>query len=108
MITKYLYELYRTDQILADTEMNYFSMKPEYQSQKDQLTGFDLCSDRMAKSFNTYTFDEVGRMIPNENARLINYNQLRELLLSTNLSREESLFWQTNNGPKYLDCEDDL
>ena len=69
----HLYEMYRTDQILADHELNYFSLRVEHQKQKDYNTGFDLCSDRMFKKFDTYQFDEEGRIVPGKDTATINF-----------------------------------
>ena len=62
----------------------------------------------MHKMFPNYEFDEEGRIVPGEGAKLINFKELKELLLSKDLSREEELFWYTNGDAKFLDCEDNL
>ena len=62
----------------------------------------------MVKKFETYEFDEVGRIIPGKGTMILNFKKLKELLLSKDISRYEELFWQIRSGSKFLDCLDDL
>ena len=44
--------------------------------------GFELCSDRLAKDLPHYAFDERGRVRPGADTHTVNFDYLKELLLS--------------------------
>lgn len=69
-----LYELYRDDQILADKEMNRFSLDFRYQNTTSNLQEFMLCSDRFVTNFPVYTVDQQCRVVPKPSVKTLNFD----------------------------------
>ena len=81
-----LLELYREDQILADDQMDRFSVMQSVQNTDRSSSDFDLCSDRFVREFPSYEFDRTCRVFPSSKTPTSNFNSLKDYLLSTNLS----------------------
>lgn len=81
-----LFDLYREDAILCDTEMNRYTLDQKNQSTVENPTDYDLCSDRLLNKFPTYQFDDKCRIIPGPDTPLRNFRDLKALLLSKDLS----------------------
>ena len=50
------------------------------------MTKFDLCSDRFAVRFPTYELDQKCRVVPGPKTMRLNFNQLKSMLLSKDIS----------------------
>ena len=83
-----LFDLYREDLILCDAEMNRYSLDKTNQSTAERSTEYDLCSDRLVTKFPTYQFDEKCRIVPGPDTPTFNFVDLKQLLLSKDLSRD--------------------
>ena len=82
-IYRFIFELVRNDMILSDKMVEYFSVNPLNQCTESNPTAFELCSDRLAKDFANYTFDERGRARSGPKTPTINFDNLKDLLLSS-------------------------
>ena len=58
-----IYNLYKTDKILADAELTRFSIDYKQQASETFYTEFSLCSDRFFTRFPKFTIDNKGRVI---------------------------------------------
>ena len=101
-----LLDLYRDDAILADKEMGRFSLDVKNQNSTIRQTEFTLCSDRMEQNFPGYELDKICRVVPGPHVETINFKQLKDLLLSTDETKDVGF------GPcetfKFLDCKSDM
>ena len=104
-IKNILMDLYRNDQILTDEEMNRFSMQQRNQNQMLRPTQFDLCSDRLVTKFPTYELDKKCRIVPGPKTQLRNFNELKDLLLSKDLTRDNAF---DRNEFQFLDGKVDM
>lgn len=86
-------DLWRNDELLADTETITFSARPEMQDSPTNKTGFMLYSDRMHRVYPTYKLDERLRLVPGPDTPTVNFSVLKEILLSKDLSRNAELEW---------------
>ena len=93
-IAPYLYESFRNDMILSDNLVEYFSVDPLNQCTEGNQTKFELCSDRLAKNLPNYVFDERGRVRPGPETSTVNFDYLKELLLSKDRDEEASFHWE--------------
>ena len=100
-----LIDLFKQDEILGDKEMSRFSLNAVNQSTKQQARDFDLCSDRLAIKFPTYNFDSVCKVMPGTSTNKFNFDQLKALLLSKDLSMDKH-FDQDNL--RFLDASVDM
>lgn len=50
-------------------------------------SAFELCSDRLERRFTTYEMDEICRFKPGPDTETVNFNNLKELLLSKDIKR---------------------
>ena len=57
-----LYNFYKDDLVLADREMNQFSLNPALQRNDSNNSSFELFSDRMQRLYPTYTLDPESGM----------------------------------------------
>ena len=74
--------------MLCDAEMNMYSMDSRHQRSASNPDGvFELCSDRVHRKFVTYEFDEIHRFRPGPDTETVNFNDLKALLLSKDMSR---------------------
>lgn len=97
-ITLCLLDFYWNDQILADRELNYVTLNPKYQHTEKNPTGFDVYSDRLARIYPGYDIDHLMRMVPIKGTPVLNYDYIKNLLLSKDLSRLGELKWIDENG----------
>ena len=86
-----LQDLFKADEVLGDKELNRFTLNQENQSTALAPTEFELYSDRMQRLYPHFVLDEKLRLRPGPTAKRINFEELRSLLLSTDLSRCEEL-----------------
>jgi len=63
-------------------------------------------SDRHVRKYPGYLLDERCRARPGPNTPTINFQQLKDILLSTDLSRNEELAWIKDNSFRFLDGQD--
>ena len=52
------------------------------QQTAENQTGFELFSDRIFRKFPSYVIDSDLRLLPGPSTPVVNFHQLRELLLS--------------------------
>jgi len=103
-----LMDLYRNDQVLCDREMDRFTLDPAMQHKEGvNETGFELHSDRFTRMFPGYNLTDNGLMEPKEDTPTVNFNHLKELLLSKDLSRGAELEW-ANTETRFLDRTVDM
>ena len=57
----------------------------------------------MTRVFPTYIYDERCRIRPGPDTPTVNFNWLKELLLSKDLSRDAELDWVSANNLRFLD-----
>jgi hypothetical protein len=82
-----LYDLYCNDEVLADRVCEQWSLNPAMQCRTDHETDFELFSDRKVKKFSSYVLTEKLDLRPGEQTPTINFDHLKELLLSKDFSR---------------------
>ena len=87
-VKRALIELFKSDQVLCDTEMNRFSVDCANQNTRKHKSEFDLCSDRLVVKFPTYQFDKICRIVPGPTSKTFSFDQLKEHLLSKDLSKD--------------------
>ena len=89
---KALYDLYRNDEILADFEMNRFTIDFEtHHQQAGTATGYQVCTERMKSKFGMYTFDDRCRVIPGQLSPASDFVELKSLLLDQDLEKMPEL-----------------
>ena len=88
-----LLDLYRADEILCDKMCDKFSLNPAMQSTPDRPSDFELYSDRVTRLFPTYVLDDRLHLRPGHTTPRLNLLQMRELLLSRDLTRNAELEW---------------
>ena len=101
-----LQDLYRDDSILADKEMNKYSLDVKHQSSIIHQTQFTLCSDRMEQNFQGYELDKICRVVPSQRAPKTNFKELKQLLLSNDTSKDNQ--FNLNDNFRFLDCNSDM
>ena len=99
-------ELYKADQCLADRELNLWTLNPDNQSTAANPTQFDLFSDRIKRMYPSYQLDSRCLIRPGPETPTVNLAQLKELLLSKNLSRNSELDWVSAENLRFLDGTD--
>jgi hypothetical protein len=98
-----LMELYRNDEILADREQNRYSLNKDLQKTTENPDSpYELFSDRIKRLFPTYILDNKLRLMPGPDASVVDYEELRDLLLSKDLSRASELDWADNGEVRFL------
>lgn len=90
-----------------DIDGNRYSTKKELQQKAENNTGFELFSDRIARLFPSYTLDEELKVIVTQDTPTVNFNYLKELLLSKDISREIELEW-VKKQERFLDQTVDM
>lgn len=103
-----LIDLYKNDEILADELCDAFSLRPEMQHTDDNPTGFRLMSDYMTHKYPQLVMDAEGVLHPKADAPVVNFYQLKELLLSKDLSRLRELDWISQEQNRFLDNTVDM
>ena len=81
-------ELYRNDEILTDAFENRYSAEKEMQDNPQNKTGFELYSDRITRIYPSYVLDGTLKLQPGPTTETMNFNKLKDILLSTDLSRD--------------------
>ena len=61
------------------------------QDRPENPTGFELFSDRMKRQYPSYVLDDELKLFPGPKTSVVNFNTLKEILLSTDLTREAEL-----------------
>ena len=92
--------------MLADIECNRWSINPADQATEGNDTGYELYSDRIARLFPTYVLDERLRIRPGPETQRVNFVNLKEILLSTDLERDAELSWASPKCLRFLDGTD--
>ena len=85
--------------------MNVFSSNPAYQSTTSNPTEYELYSDRHERLYSKYILDNGLRLRPKPETPVVNFKQLKDILLSKDLSRASELDW-TVDGFRFLDGEE--
>jgi|LakMenEpi03Aug12_release.lakeMendotaPanAssembly.Ray.scaffolds.fasta_scaffold361108_1 hypothetical protein len=81
-------ELFRNDDILTDAFENHYSTQKAMQDSPLNKTGFELYSDRIARIYPTYVLNDNLKLQPGPTTETISFNTLKDILLSTDLSRD--------------------
>lgn len=77
------------------------------QDTPENPTGFELYSDRMHRQYPDYILDKDLKLLPGPYTPVVNFNELKEILLSTDLSKDDLLAW-TKMGLRFLDNKVEL
>jgi hypothetical protein len=88
--------------------MNLFSLKKEMQDSPTNPTSFYLFSDRLKKFFPDYRLDAHSALRPKVDTPTMNFNTLKEILLSKDLSRNIELEFAGKEQYRFLDSKVDL
>lgn len=83
-----------------------FSLNLAMQSTNDLPTDFWLYSDRFQVVFPGYVLDEQCKVRPGPNTPTVNFANLKELLRSKDVSRNEELDWVNGDSLRFLDQQD--
>jgi hypothetical protein len=102
-----LQELFRNDDLLADAEETTYSARPEMQDAPGNRTGFELFSDRVKRLFPDYILDNTLKLIAGPSTATVNFNTLKEILLSKDLKRDNELAWIAK-ASRFLDAKVDM
>ena len=101
MLKLIAHDLYANDEILANQNLDLFSLDPKHRS--DQ---FDLFSDRKATKFADYDLSGSSlKLVPGKNCKLINFHDLKDLLLSKDNARQPELDALLHGSLKFLSSE---
>ena len=65
-----------------------------------------LCQDLLARRYPAYEFDEIHRIVPSEGSKVINFDEMKELLLSTDMNRYNEI--DNTNEHFFLDASVNL
>ena len=104
-----LEDLYYNDEILADKDFHKYSIDPAQQHTEDNPTGMRLYSDYFAEKYPQCTVDaKLGKLNPKPGSERVNFNELKELLLSKDLSRVKELEWTHKSPSRFLDGQVDM
>ena len=95
------------DQLLADSEGVTYSARPEMQNTPENPTEFELYSDRIERMFPSYALEDNLRIVPGPETPTVNFDWLKELLLSKDISRDEELAWASKEL-RFLDAKVDM
>ncbi len=98
-----IFDLFRNDEILADEQLDRISMNHALQGDS-----YQLFSDRFAAKYPTYELDGQLKIVPSEHTVTLNWNHLKELMLSTDLTRLPELQKLGEGTPMLLDSKVDM
>jgi hypothetical protein len=100
-----LFDLYCDDKVLANNDVTMFSLDPKDQSTPENPTQYKLYSDRFADQADHLEIrpNKALKLYPKAGTPTTNLDELRELLLSTDLSRNEELNWIDGKNFRFLD-----
>lgn len=91
-------DCYQNDEIMADQNLEKFTLNPALQGDV-----FELYSDRKDRKFPLYSLTPNLRLVANETTPTINFDHLKELLLSQGDSRREEYETLIKGDFKFLD-----
>ena len=100
------YDLFRNDELLLDRELHRVSANPANQRTEQKVTEFEVFSDRYQRMFSQYKIGDRLRLLPGEKTPVVNFKQLKDILLSKDLSRASELDWIDAGELRFLDGED--
>ena len=106
LVRNALFDLYSNDQILANKEMTKFSIRAEDQKTPDNESGeYELYSDHHERTQKTLYINkkECLKLYPGKDTPTVNLKNLKELLLSKDLSRNAELDWVDSGEFRFLD-----
>ena len=110
-----LFDLYKNGEMIADENLTYYSTNLELLRgpHNCDASPFQHCADLLAHKFPSYEFDAIHRIVPkefapeDEVARIANFDQLREMLL-TKVMTEYDIDSGLLNERVFLDAAVDL
>ena len=106
-IMQALYDLWANDEILCDKELNRMSVNPFLQKTPDNESEYELFSDRFERMYaHKFVLNERLAFRPGPDTPVLNFKYVKELLLSTDLSRNAELDWIKDGSFRFLDAED--
>ena len=93
LVRSQLMDLFKMDLILADFENNTYTLNASKQRHPETNpdSEYELCSDRMLRKFPGYHYDAETRIVPGESIQTNNLMQVKEMLLSTDMSSYEQI-----------------
>ena len=103
-----LVELFREDWVLSDKEMHKFSLNRKMQHTELNPTGLMLFSDRVAMIYPGYLVDKRLAIRAGPDTPTLNFNHLKELYLSKDLSRNSEFSWMEKETDRFLDGTVDM
>ena len=98
-----LQDIYKKDEILADYEHNLWSLNPAHQSTEANPTEFEIFSDRIHRLWPNCILSSRCAIRPGPDIPTLNFAQLKELLLSKDISRDAELAWVSTKNLRFLD-----
>ena len=101
-----LQDCYKKDEVLADYAHDRWTLNPAHQSTAENPTEFELFSDRVHRLWPTYVLNSRCAVRPGPLTVTTNFAQLKELLLSKDLSRNSELDWVSTKHLRFLDGTD--
>jgi hypothetical protein len=100
------YDLFQNDELLADELCEKFTLDPKYQrNENNEDSQFELYSDRYMRKFSHFNIDDQLRFTPNEKAKTINFDNLKNILLSTDLGLITEYEKLVSGNLKFLDSK---
>ena len=90
---------------MCDTECHRISVDRNHQRTAENETEFELFSDRYQRRFSNYQLVDRLRFQPGPDTPVLNWNHMKDLLLSTDLSRAQELDWIDQGELRFLDGE---
>ena len=103
-----LVELFRDDKVLATKDMHKFSVNPAMQNTESNKTDYMLFSDRVALIYPGYQLDHRLCIRAGPTSATLNFDKLRELFLSKDLSRCAEFDWMKEESNRFLDGTVDM
>ena len=103
-------DLYSNDELLANYNLDQVSLNPalQHHPQTNPDSDFKLMSDRKESQFKTYKLLPSMQLKPTEETPVINFDQLRDLLLSKDFSRQAEYQKLISGDLKFLDRQSDM
>ena len=92
--------------MLADTESHRVTANPIHQRTEQNETEFELFSDRIERLYSSYDLTDRLTFRPKPGTPTVNLKQLKEILLSKDLERDQELEWIQSGVFRFLDGED--
>lgn len=109
MILQAFCDLYQNDEVLANNNLEQWSLNPALQrSSSNPDSEFELFSDRYVRRFSKYTLLDHKFLVANKNTPTINFDHLKNLLLSKDMSRMTEYLTLINGDCKFLDKKNNM